>query len=297
ACLVEVGTGFHQELSGRENIFLNGSILGMSKAEIREQFDAIVEFSGVETFLDTPVKRYSSGMYVRLAFVVAAHLRTEIMVIDEVLAVGDADFQQKCLGKMKDVATDGRTVLFVSHNLSAVKSLCTRACLLESGRLIKEGETTDVLSHYLSRRISGEGEEKGGEFIKSVKLCQEALNFGESLQIEIEVESPREEELGINLEIRTESNELVLLNSTKPHDGVELPRGGSFTLTLRYPKLLLAVGTYHLSAVATRPGDRELETIHADRALTVLGGETGGAWPYRAEFGRVQLEHEWEVEK
>jgi lipopolysaccharide transport system ATP-binding protein len=131
--LLEVGTGFHPELTGRENVYLNGAILGMTRAEIRKQFDAIVDFAGVEKFLDTPVKRYSSGMYVRLAFAVAAHLRTEILIVDEVLAVGDVEFQKKCLGKMQDVAQDGRTVLFVSHNVFAVESMCTSALFLTKG--------------------------------------------------------------------------------------------------------------------------------------------------------------------
>src|ERR1035441_8621365 len=130
ASLLEVGTGFHPELSGRENIFLNGAILGMHKHEIRQKFDEIVEFSGVERYIDTPVKRYSSGMYVRLAFAVAAHLEPEILIVDEVLAVGDAEFQKKCLGKMKDVAGQGRTVLFVSHNMAAVSTLCTKLFIL-----------------------------------------------------------------------------------------------------------------------------------------------------------------------
>src|SRR5258708_27654186 len=131
--LLEVGTGFHPELTGRENIYLNGAILGMSKREISRSFDEIVDFAGVEQFLDTPVKRYSSGMYVRLAFAVAAHLSSEILVVDEVLAVGDAEFQKKCLGKMKDVASGGRTVLFVSHQMQAISTLCTHAVLLANG--------------------------------------------------------------------------------------------------------------------------------------------------------------------
>jgi lipopolysaccharide transport system ATP-binding protein len=146
--LLEVGTGFNQELSGRENIFLNGAILGMTKAEIRDQFDAIVEFSGVARFLDTPVKHYSSGMYVRLAFAVAAHLRSEILIVDEVLAVGDQEFQRKCLGKMRDVATGGRTVLLVSHNMSAVTSLCSRAVMLEGGRVVFAGEAGAAVARY-----------------------------------------------------------------------------------------------------------------------------------------------------
>ncbi len=147
--LLEVGTGFHPELTGRENIYLNGAILGMTKAEIARQFDAIVDFSGTEQFLDTPVKRYSSGMYVRLAFAVAAHLNPEILIVDEVLAVGDAEFQKKCIGKMKDVADGGRTVLFVSHNLQAVKSLCNRVVFLQQGQVQADCGTDMGIEKYL----------------------------------------------------------------------------------------------------------------------------------------------------
>lgn len=156
ASLLEVGTGFHGDLSGRENIFLNGAILGMSRNEIRRKFDEIVEFAGVEKFLDTPVKRYSSGMYVRLAFAVAAHLEPEILVVDEVLAVGDVEFQKKCLGKMKDVAACGRTVLFVSHNMAAVRALCTRAILLKQGNVVANESPAVVIDRYLEHtRDSG----------------------------------------------------------------------------------------------------------------------------------------------
>jgi lipopolysaccharide transport system ATP-binding protein len=148
--LLEVGTGFHPELTGRENVFLNGAILGMTRAETRRRFDEIVAFAGVEEFLDTPVKRYSSGMYVRLAFAVAAHLEPEILIVDEVLAVGDTEFQRKCLGKMGDVASEGRTVLFVSHNLAVVQSLCNRAVHLDAGRCVDDGPTQEVVDKYLS---------------------------------------------------------------------------------------------------------------------------------------------------
>lgn len=154
ASLLEVGTGFHPELTGRENVFLNGAILGMSKAEIRSKFDEIVEFSGVGGYIDTPVKRYSSGMYVRLAFGVAAHLEPEILIVDEVLAVGDAEFQEKAIGKMRDVSSgQGRTVLFVSHNMSMVKSLCENAVLLEHGCLKMQGSANKVVESYLSMGI------------------------------------------------------------------------------------------------------------------------------------------------
>lgn len=149
ASLLEVGTGFHPELTGRENIFLNGAILGMSKSEIRSKFDEIVDFSGIGKYIDTPVKRYSSGMYVRLAFAVAAHLEPEILIIDEVLAVGDAEFQKKCLGKMKDVSGEGRTVLFVSHNLAAIKQMCSRAIYLKSGMLQADDTAVAIVNQYL----------------------------------------------------------------------------------------------------------------------------------------------------
>jgi lipopolysaccharide transport system ATP-binding protein len=149
--LLEVGTGFNQELTGRENVFLNGAILGMTRSEIRRQFDAIVAFAGVERFLDTPVKHYSSGMYVRLAFAVAAHLRSEILIVDEVLAVGDQEFQRKCLGKMRDVAIGGRTVLLVSHNMAAVGNLCSRAVVLRAGQMVFAGDVAAAIAEYSAR--------------------------------------------------------------------------------------------------------------------------------------------------
>ena len=147
--LLEIGTGFHPELTGRDNIYLNGTILGMSRADVSRRFDEIVEFAEIDRFLDTPVKRYSSGMYVRLAFAVAAHLESEILIVDEVLAVGDVAFQRKCLGRMGQVANEGRTVLFVSHNLAAIKSLCTRALLLQDGKLVADGPVEDTVTKYL----------------------------------------------------------------------------------------------------------------------------------------------------
>jgi lipopolysaccharide transport system ATP-binding protein len=176
--LLEVGTGFHQELSGRENIYLNGAILGMTKPEIRKQFDAIVDFAGVENFLDTPVKRYSSGMYVRLAFAVAAHLNPEILIVDEVLAVGDAEFQKKCLGKMKDVATGGRTVLFVSHNLGVLRNLCTSACWMDRGQLRQIGDTIAVTDTYLRQNLQQAGREV------TLADCKRTGHFGEKLRLD-----------------------------------------------------------------------------------------------------------------
>jgi ABC-type polysaccharide/polyol phosphate transport system ATPase subunit len=202
--LLEVGTGFHQELTGRENVFLNGAILGMRRSEIRSKFDEIVAFSGIERFIDTPVKRYSSGMYARLAFAVAAHLDPEILIVDEVLAVGDAEFQQKCLGKMQSVAAHGRTVLFVSHSTAAVEQLCTRALYLESGRLVRDGDVQSVLSEYLGveegkvlEHIPGSDPSRAAE-VKRMVLCgRNGVPLTEvdtavtpSLQIELVVREP-----------------------------------------------------------------------------------------------------------
>jgi lipopolysaccharide transport system ATP-binding protein len=177
--LLEVGTGFHQELTGRENVFLNGAILGMRRAEIRQRFDDIVAFAEVERFIDTPVKFYSSGMYLRLAFAVAAHLEPEILLVDEVLAVGDAAFQEKCLGKMEDVADHGRTILFVSHNMTAMEALCDRLIWMKGGRVAADGPTAEVISQYLSTYVVSRTEQRwpdathapGNEHIRMRAAC------------------------------------------------------------------------------------------------------------------------------
>ena len=188
ASLLEVGTGFHPELSGRDNIFLNGAILGMTRNEISRKFDEIVDFAGVERYIDTPVKRYSSGMYVRLAFAVAAHLEPEILIVDEVLAVGDAEFQKKCLGKMRDVSTnEGRTILFVSHNLSAVENLCTKGIVLEHGKLCFSGSVSDAVNKYVNLGNSkGEGEYVGAGVIKKATV-QLIPNDQNSFTIKVDV--------------------------------------------------------------------------------------------------------------
>jgi lipopolysaccharide transport system ATP-binding protein len=210
--LLEVGTGFHQELTGRENIYLNGAILGMKRSEIQRQFDAIVDFAGVSQFLDTPVKRYSSGMYVRLAFAVAAHLACEILVVDEVLAVGDIEFQKKCLGKMKDVASGGRTVLFVSHQMQAVSTLCTKGIYLQKGRLDYMGTVTETVSRYLNSRQnavteesqraikrSGSGELRFTSFSadKDVYLCTDTM----TLEMDVTAFSDKQPGYFISLEV------------------------------------------------------------------------------------------------
>ena len=197
ASLLEVGTGFHPELTGRENIFLNGAILGMTKSEIKSKFDEIVDFSGVERYVDTPVKRYSSGMYVRLAFAVAAHLEPEILIVDEVLAVGDQEFQDKCIGKMKDVSSQGRTVIFVSHNMAAIKSLCKRTIVLKNGETYFDGSVVDGITKYLealnpsSNTGSIEKHHRtintGKAFIRTVLLENEEFKNGNSIYFNNEI--------------------------------------------------------------------------------------------------------------
>ena len=216
ASLLEVGTGFHPELTGRENIYLNGSILGMKRSEIRAKFDEIVEFSGVEKFLDTPVKRYSSGMYVRLAFSVAAHLNPEIMVVDEVLSVGDAEFQKKCIGKMQDISSDsGKTILFVSHNLRAVQLLCNKGLLLNHGEMIYFGDIEKTSAMYvgarekLSRMPLRERTDRKGNGLLRFVSCKiksadgteaSALPLGEKFRVEIELECREAMEGDIKIE-------------------------------------------------------------------------------------------------
>jgi lipopolysaccharide transport system ATP-binding protein len=203
ASLLEVGTGFHPELTGRENIFLNGAILGMSQAEIRKKFDEIVAFAEVEKFLDTPVKRYSSGMYVRLAFAVAAHLEPEILVVDEVLAVGDAEFQKKCLGKMKEVAGYGRTILFVSHNITAVAAICQSGIYMKNGFVDRAGSIDSVIKHYMHESSVGENStveklrlpEMGEELaFTSIEMAQKQPNvfYGSPLVFELKIQSKKD---------------------------------------------------------------------------------------------------------
>jgi lipopolysaccharide transport system ATP-binding protein len=214
ASLLEVGTGFHPELTGRENIFLNGAILGMSRREINRKFDQIVDFSEVEKFLDTPVKRYSSGMYVRLAFAVAAHLEPEILVVDEVLAVGDARFQKKCMGRMGEVGKEGRTVLFVSHNMGAVSELCNRAILLADGELVADGGTGSVIEKYLqagnkSSFIQMQKNSRHPVYVTQMRLADSA---GESLG-RVELGEDAILEIGFTIEERLSNVNMAVLIS------------------------------------------------------------------------------------
>jgi lipopolysaccharide transport system ATP-binding protein len=275
ASLLEVGTGFHPELTGRENIFLNGAILGMTRAEIKAKFDEIVEFAEVERFLDTPVKRYSSGMYVRLAFSVAAHLEPEILVVDEVLAVGDAEFQKKCLGKMQEVASNhGRTILFVSHNMAAVESMCSAAVLLAKGRCVAEGMTSTVIQEYIGdlkhisttplaerRDRSGTGEcqfvsvalENGdGVNVSAFKCGAEAVL---NLQIN-NLSTRRLRDLRLSVGIDNELNQRVVhLDSLVVGNDLSGLSPGYRSVRVVIPRLSLLPGRYQLTLHAMNNGN------------------------------------------
>ncbi len=258
ASLLEVGTGFHPELTGRENIFLNGAILGMSRVEIKRKFDEIVAFAEVEKFLDTPVKRYSSGMYVRLAFAVAAHLEPEILIVDEVLAVGDAQFQKKCLGKMKEVSRGGRTVLFVSHNMAAVKSLTTRGVVLKSGSLVFDGASDVAVQFYTNLSSSpagisspltwGRGRHTA---ICQVKLLDQngkaTLHYvpGSPFRLEIELETDGRAGLSLDGFLLDQNRaRIAYLSDYQFHGETLKPQAGRFMYQLELQPLWLASGNY-----------------------------------------------------
>ena len=260
--LLEVGTGFNQELTGRENVFLNGAILGMTRAEIRSQFDAIVAFAGVERFLDTPVKHYSSGMYVRLAFAVAAHLRSEILIVDEVLAVGDADFQRKCLGKMRDVATDGRTVLLVSHNMAAIGSLCSRAVLLRNGRVALAGdvgEAIEAYSTYEDSTLVGDLRDRhdrtGSGGVRATTISMTAadgeltrsIRYGQpfDILIDYEAKAPFDHVLASVSINMLDGTRVATLSSGFRNESFSVAKGAG-TLACRVPGLPLRPDTYAL---------------------------------------------------
>jgi lipopolysaccharide transport system ATP-binding protein len=258
ASLLEVGTGFHPELSGRENIYLNGAILGMSRAEIRTKFDEIVDFAEVEKFLDTPVKRYSSGMYVRLAFAVAAHLEPEVLIIDEVLAVGDLVFQKKCIGKMKNVAKSGRTVIFVSHNMQTVRGLTDRAILLAGGRLIENGASHDVVEKFLSNQAPGETVYTAPTvvnpeqpYISRVEIfTSNSCNvhqFGKPLKISMQLMTPEKiPNAAISFHIMTSSHQPVIHVLNLDSEIPMLRSPGVHEIVCTLPTLRLYPGHYHL---------------------------------------------------
>ncbi len=294
ASLLEVGTGFHPELTGRENIYLNGAILGMSRAEIKKKFDEIVTFAEVEKFLDTPVKRYSSGMYVRLAFAVAAHLEPEILIVDEVLAVGDARFQKKCLGKMDSFGKDGRTVIFVSHNIGAVRSLCTRALLVDQGKLIIDGESNVVSHRYLSDQKSqtanlvAESAANGGllqnseAVVTKVEICDvlhsdvPKIDTDSPFLIEIHYTVLKDgASVGLNLIVHDSENNCVF-GSINNHEvawyGRPMPIG-DYRSVCHIPKHFFNNGLYRVSLVLFARGYANLVTKSDILTVEIYDGE------------------------
>ena len=273
ASLLEVGTGFHPELTGRENIFLNGALLGMKKNEIMSKFEEIVEFSGIAKFIDTPVKRYSSGMYVRLAFAVAAHLESEILIVDEVLAVGDAEFQKKCLGKMQDITKgEGRTILFVSHNLAAVENFCEKSIFIEKGKLKMIGETNAIIQQYLTTvssvgglRLSELTDRKGNQQLKFLDYwfeqdgiyCETNLEAFVNLKIGIEYEVKDYENIH-NLQIDLGINDMYeqrisLLTTTLSNE--RIPNTTINKIVFEIKQFPIAPGSYNCTLFSTINGE------------------------------------------
>ena len=269
ASLLEVGTGFHPEMTGRENIFLNGAILGMTRKEITRKFDEIVDFSGVERYIDTPVKRYSSGMYVRLAFAVAAHLESEILIVDEVLAVGDAEFQKKCLGKMGNVSKgEGRTVLFVSHDMRAVSRLCQNAISLKNGYIFEQGTSSEVIKNYLesnyaeivinkfSKKIENTGIELNSFCFKHNNIITNKLEQGKSFSIEIEIKNQSEtnEPIEFNIEIKNSFGEGVTCigNQFQRHQ-IDAKAKNITKIIFSFDELILRDGNYYIDLYINLP--------------------------------------------
>jgi lipopolysaccharide transport system ATP-binding protein len=280
--LLEVGTGFHPDLTGRENIYLNGAILGMNRKEINRKFDQIVDFSGVEQFIDTPVKRYSSGMYVRLAFAVAAHLEPDILLVDEVLAVGDAEFQRKCLGKMGDVAAEGRTVLFVSHNMTAISILCPKTILLKAGEIEVQGQTSHVIDEYLSIENNKSAvvswqldNAPGNEIAKlvSIKILNEKDNvtnqiwMDESIKIKIEFLLKKRARIEVSLHLFNQQDFMILatgnFNNAAWRDKEHEP--GFYSCSCIIPKNLLNEGQYHINIYL---GKDKITYAHATKVIS-----------------------------
>jgi lipopolysaccharide transport system ATP-binding protein len=259
ASLLEVGTGFHPELTGRENIFLNGAILGMSKADIKKKFDEIVAFAEVEKFLDTPVKRYSSGMYVRLAFAVAAHLEPEILIVDEVLAVGDAQFQKKCMGKMEDVGKEGRTVLFVSHNMAMISNLCQKGIMLEGGKISAQGEVSKVIQQYYqnsnkknevnNRRIGSETVELiSVELVGLSENLETTIHDELTIRMKYKIKKATDARCVPNFHFFAPDGSYVFVSNA---DGVSKLSPGIYQADCKVPGGLLNEGTYFVGVAIT----------------------------------------------
>jgi homopolymeric O-antigen transport system ATP-binding protein len=302
--LLEVGTGFHPELTGRENIYLNGAILGMSRAEIERKFDEIVAFAELARFIDTPVKRYSSGMYVRLAFSVAAHLEPDILLLDEVLAVGDAAFQRKCLGKMEDAAKRDRTVLFVSHNLPAVQALCARSLVLEGGRVAFIGNTADALNHYLSttqRDASFRADAIGrSRYISEARVVTDVsggaptVEHGHDLVVDVSFVN-RTEPMDIAIVVGIETRDMVRVMGPGTFERPIRSRLGTTTIRLTVPKLPVTEGSYLIGLFAYNWETYQLiDQQNACLTFEVVAGPDE-RWLGRSRAGLIPWDCEWEI--
>jgi lipopolysaccharide transport system ATP-binding protein len=305
ASLLEVGTGFHPELTGRENVFLNGAILGMKKMEIKRKFDDIVEFAGVERYIDTPVKRYSSGMHVRLAFAVAAYLESEILIVDEVLAVGDAEFQKRCLGKMKDVSKgEGRTVLFVSHNMTAIKSLCPRGVLLNEGGIVSEGEIDQVVHDYMtSASIAQQSfvaldKEAGGIIVRSFKISDNGIggtfNIDEPLTIEVMISTLQAHDaINVNLFFKNTDNEVIFVTPSR----VETLEIGDYQFTCQVPANTLNNVPYMIDLMVVEDGSRVVHNIQDVVKAEGVEQKREGAWMGKFPGMIRPLYYPWTITK
>ena len=310
--LLEVGTGFHPELTGRENIFLNGSILGMARREIKRRFDEIVAFAEVSQFIDTPVKRYSSGMYLRLAFAVAAHLEPEILVVDEVLAVGDAAFQKKCLGKMDGIAREGKTVLFVSHNMTAIRSLCPRAILLQHGHKAMEGETGACIDRYLTEIYKEASNEANLEKDRRMKIANQALHIervrisspegrplvraGEPVEIQLDFcVSDLIEGVVLGISVQSvDSVNILECRSSQHYGAIDRLSPGKYRVDCRIDQNILSPGLYFLG-VGARCANKYLDYVPQAMTFEVYSDESVASLWLDDVGGCVRIPSQWTV--
>jgi len=320
ASLLEVGTGFHPELTGRENVFLNGTILGLRQREIREEYDRIVDFAGLEKFMDTPVKRFSSGMQVRLAFAVAAHLRPEILLIDEVLAVGDITFQRKCLGAMKEVASGGRTVLFVSHNMAAVSNLCHRVMMLRQGQVAAIGSTDEVIEAYIhSTGDTHALDERGFAsfhvrkpifrhsplLLRAARLVDEqecpvsSVRTGDSLRVDVQLEGLDQYPSAVaGITVRSVFDQKIFhFNSAMSGGFGPTPRHSNEMARIEIPALPLMAGAYSLDLLVFEPGVRLIDRVDGALNFDVIESDLYGTG-YRGEAreGLIVVQGECRIE-
>lgn len=313
--LLEVGTGFHPELSGRENIFLNGAILGMSRAEVKAHFDEIVEFAGVERFLDSPMKHFSSGMYTRLAFSVAAHLTAEILLVDEVLAVGDVEFQKKCLGKMGDIAKAGKTILFVSHNMGAIQQLCSSCVVIDKGQLIYKGPTNQAIAKYLeySHIASAQGDLKeaprGTNVTLAAKLQKISLQTANrtskvtvdslkpfSITVTVDVTTPVK--TGLFISIKDENRRPVLLLSSGHMHGQDFAlKKGKQSFVCQIAATRLTSGRYSVDCGLLYPNRETVDFVEDALFFTVSNSDPyKSGFDYNQQWGTYHVDHQWTLQ-